>query len=85
MKKSGMQSRVEKVSITTEKRGMTFMESPTFFMMIPPASMPTATEGRFTAPEEHQGLCFLQNVKRKSLLCQTELHIRPNLPTSRLA
>lgn len=50
MKKSGMQRRVEVVSITTEKRGMVFRERPTFFMMTPPISIPTATAGRLTAP-----------------------------------
>lgn len=50
MKKSGMQRRVEVVSIATEKRGMVFRERPTFFMMTPPISIPTATAGRLTAP-----------------------------------
>lgn len=42
------------VSITTEKRGMAFRERPTLFMMTPPASIPTATDGRFTEPGKHK-------------------------------
>lgn len=54
MKKSGMQRRVEMVSMTTEKRGMVFRERPVLFMMIPPTSIPTATAGRFRAPGNHR-------------------------------
>ena len=60
MKKSGMQRRVDMVSITTEKRGMVFRERPTFFMMIPPNSIPTATAGRFKAPGNHRRLSHHQ-------------------------
>lgn len=55
MKKSGTQRRVEKVNITTEKRGMVFRESPTLFMMTPPTSIPTATAGRLMEPVERKG------------------------------
>lgn len=54
MKKRGMHRRVEVVNITTEKRGMVFRERPTFFMMTPPISIPTATAGRFNEPGNHK-------------------------------
>lgn len=54
MKKSGIQRRVEVVSMITEKRGMFFRERPVLFMMTPPTSIPTATAGRFTAPGGHR-------------------------------
>lgn len=53
MKKRGTQRRVDTVSMTTENRGMVFRDRPVFFMMTPPISIPTATAGRFRAPEDH--------------------------------
>ena len=50
MKKTGTSSRAERDSTTTEKRGIAFSDSPALFMMIPPTKIPTASEGRFTAP-----------------------------------
>ena len=52
MKKTGTRRRAEMDSTTTEKRGMTFSDSPALFMIIPPTKIPTASEGRFTAPAE---------------------------------
>lgn len=68
MKKRGMQRRVDKDSMTTEKRGMVFRERPAFFMMTPPISIPTATAGRFTAPGNHKkgNRCLLKTSKRVS-------------------
>lgn len=53
MKKRGTQRRVDVVSKATENRGMVFKVRPALFMMTPPPSIPTATAGRFTAPEKH--------------------------------
>lgn len=59
MKKRGMQRRVEMVSMTIEKRGMVFRDRPVFFMMTPPTSIPTATDGRFREPGNHKDFSYL--------------------------
>lgn len=53
MKKRGTQSRTEMISMATEKRGMTRSDMPVRFMITPPSSIPTAIDGRFTAPGDH--------------------------------
>lgn len=54
MKKRGTQQKTEMVSITTEKRGMALNDNTQRFIIRPPSTIPTATAGRFKAPERKQ-------------------------------